>query len=31
MVLWVDIDNKTSFNRFLGRRWIDDKIVHVKD
>lgn len=31
MVLWIDIDNKTSFDRFLGRRWINNNVKHVKD
>lgn len=31
MALWVDIPDKQTYNRFLGRMWIDDKIVDIHD
>ena len=32
MALWIDIDYKTSYDRSLGRRWIDGEgVVHISD
>ncbi len=31
LALWIDINEKTSYDRFLGRRWIDGKVVHISD
>lgn len=32
MALWIDIDKKVSFDRFLGRRWLENnEIVHIND
>ncbi len=29
LALWIDISGKTSLDRFLGRRWIDEKVYHI--
>jgi hypothetical protein len=31
LALWIDINNKTSYDRFLGRRWINNQVVHISD
>ena len=31
IALWIDIESKTSLDRFLGRRWVGDECYHLKD
>jgi hypothetical protein len=31
LALWIDINDRTSYDRFLGRRWVEDKVVSVND